>query len=59
MAYVAAGMLGLDTSDYSVGYVATWTADDADAIRRTAANVLRAVHILADALTDEETAEAA
>ena len=59
VAYVAAGMLGLDTSDYSVGYVATWTADDADAIRRTAANVLRAVHVLADALTDEGTAEAA
>ncbi|WP_299306129.1 ArdC-like ssDNA-binding domain-containing protein [uncultured Brachybacterium sp.] len=59
VAYVVAGMLGLDTSSYSVGYVATWTADDAEAIRSTAANVLRAVHVLADGLMVEEAAAAA
>lgn len=59
VAYVVAGLLGLDTTDYSVGYVAGWTADDAEAIRRTAANVLRAVHVLADALTEDEAAAAA
>lgn len=59
VAYVVAGMLGLDTSSYSVGYVATWTADDAEAIRSTAANVLRAVHVLADGLMDDTEADAA
>lgn len=54
VAYVVAGLLGIDTSAYSVGYVAGWTAGDADTIRATAANVLRAVHTLADVLTAEE-----
>lgn len=50
VAYVVAGLLGLDTSDYSVGYVAGWSECDAELIKSTAANVLRAAHILADAL---------
>ena len=53
----AGSTLGLDTSAYTVGYVATWTANDAEAVRTSAANVLRAAHTLADALT--ETAETA
>lgn len=57
VAYVVAGILGLDTSAYTVGYVATWTANYAEAVRTSAANVLRAAHTLADALT--ETAETA
>lgn len=56
VAYVVAGMLGLDTSTYSVGYVAGWTAGDTEAVRRTAANVLRAVHVLADALSTDDQA---
>jgi len=53
-AYVVAALLGLDTSDYSIGYVAGWTGADVDLIRSTATNVLRAVNILAEALVDDE-----
>ena len=53
VAYVVAGILGLDTSAYSVGYVAGWSNCDAETIKATAANVLRAAHALADALTEQ------
>ena len=52
VAYVVAGILGLDTSAYSVGYVAGWSNCDAETIKATAANVLRAAHTLADAITE-------
>ena len=61
VAYVVAGLLGLDTSAYSIGYVAGWSEGDAETIKATAARVLRAAHTLADALTepgDETTAAA-
>ncbi len=51
VAYVLAGLLGLDTAAYSIGYVAGWADGDPDTIRATAARVLSAVHTLADALT--------
>lgn len=51
VAYVVAGLLGLDTSAYTIGYVATWADADTDLIRSTAANVLRAAHTIADAIT--------
>lgn len=47
---LVAGLLGIDTSAYSVGYVAGWTDGDTELIRRTAENVLSAVHTLADGL---------
>ncbi|PYF96383.1 Antirestriction protein ArdC [Georgenia satyanarayanai] len=56
VAYVLAGLLGLDTSAYSIGYIATWSDPDADThavgedIHATASRVLGAVHTLADAL---------
>lgn len=56
VAFVLAAMLGLDTSDYSIGYVAGWSKANVDVIRSTASNVLRAVGILADALLDEPEA---
>ena len=59
VAYVAAGMLGMDTSAYSIGYVTGWAGGDLDLIKSTAENVMRAVHILAEILTPEEAAEAA
>ena len=59
VAYVVAGILGLDTSAYSVGYVAGWSNCDAETIKATAANVLRAAHTLADALTEQPEAVAA
>lgn len=52
VAYVVAGLLGLDTSAYSIGYVAGWSQGDAETIKATAARVLRAAHTLADALTE-------
>lgn len=54
VAYVVAGILGLDTSDYSIGYVAGWSKGDAELIKSTAANVLKAAHLLADDLVEEQ-----
>jgi antirestriction protein ArdC len=50
VAYVLAGLLGLDTAAYSIGYVAGWADGDTTTIRATAGRVLAAVHTLADAL---------
>ena len=50
VAYVLAGIHGLDTSDYSVGYVASWSKGDLDEIKATAARVQGAVHQLTDAI---------
>lgn len=54
VAYVVAGLAGLDTSGYSIGYIATWTHGDLDTIRGTADNVLRAVRTIAPAVTGTE-----
>lgn len=59
VAYVTAGLLGLDTSAYSLGYVASWSHGSADLIKDTAARVLRAVHTLTDAITETTGAAAA
>jgi len=59
VAYVVAGLVGFDTSAYSVGYVAGWSAADAELIRSTAARVLTTVHRIAAVLipTDDATNE--
>jgi antirestriction protein ArdC len=57
VAYVVAGMLGMDTSDLSVGYVAGWADGDAEVLQTTAKNVHRAVHVLHEALSDDEHEE--
>lgn len=54
VAYVVAGIFGLDTAAYSVGYVAGWTGADAETIQATAGNVLRTAHTLAEALDPAE-----
>jgi len=59
VAYVVAGILGLDTSRYSIGYVAGWSDGDTETIKATAARVLRAAHTLTDAITEPEHAAAA
>jgi len=59
VAYVVAGLLGLDTSAYTIGYVAGWSDADTDLIRSTAANVLRAAHAIADAITTPANLDAA
>ena len=50
-AYVVAGLLGVDTSDYSIGYVAGWSNAETDVIKATAANVKRATTVILDAIT--------
>jgi len=66
VAYVVAGMLGLDTSAYSTGYVAGWAEQaEADVIKQSAGRVLAAVHALDEALhiadqdQDQDAADAA
>ena len=61
VAYVLAGILGLDTAAYSVGYVAGWANGDTAAVADTARAVLATVHELADALdpTETDTADSA
>ncbi|WP_240930642.1 ArdC family protein [Isoptericola sp. BMS4] len=57
VAYVTAGLLGLDTAEYSIGYVAGWSDYDPQLIKDTADRVLHCAHTLADALT-ADTADA-
>jgi hypothetical protein len=58
VAYVLAGLLGLDTTDYSIGYIAGWGNGDLEVITDTARAVLATVHTLAEALEpDAEDAE--
>lgn len=58
-AYAAGALLGIDTSAWSIGYVAGWAGGDVDLIRSTAANVLRAVTTIADAILGTEDDAAA
>jgi antirestriction protein ArdC len=44
VAFVVAGSWGLDTSAYSVGYVAHWAEGDLDKITKTAERVVSAAH---------------
>lgn len=55
VAYVVAGLLGLNTSPTSISYVTGWSDGDTDAVRDTAARVLHAVRILSDGLIAEDT----
>lgn len=50
VAYVTAGALGLDTSAYSIGYIAGWSDCEAETIKATASRVLDAAHTLTEAL---------
>lgn len=47
VAYIVAGMLGIDTSVYSIGYIAGWSKADTEIIKSTATRVLRAAHTIA------------
>jgi hypothetical protein len=50
VAYVLAALIGLDTSTYSIGYIATWTHGDPEVAKAAAERVLRGVRTLADAI---------
>lgn len=54
VAYVLAGLFGLDTSKYSVGYVTGWANGDVKLLQQTAERVMRAVHALSSALFGDE-----
>ena len=56
VAYVLAGLAGLDTTGYSIGYITGWAEGDAELVTDTAARVLACVHTLAAAL-DNPTAD--
>lgn len=51
VAYITAGLLGIDTSSYSVGYIAGWARDE-ETIIDTAKNVLAASTTLYEAITE-------
>ncbi|WP_243768873.1 ImmA/IrrE family metallo-endopeptidase [Leifsonia sp. TF02-11] len=44
VAYIVAGLVGFDTSFYSIGYITGWANQNTQLIRDTAANVLKAAH---------------
>lgn len=50
VAYVVAGLCGIDTSAYSIGYIAGWSDEDVTVIRDSASRVLAAVHSIAGML---------
>lgn len=52
VAYIVAGTLGLDTSVYSIGYVAQWSDVDTELVKGAAANVLRGAHELGAAIIE-------
>ena len=57
VAYVVAGLHSLDTSDYSIGYVASWSGGEADKVKATAVRVQEAVHLIAEAFDNDDTEE--
>lgn len=61
VAYVVASLLGFDTSDYSVGYVATWAGrdDHGECLRRTTERVVKCARKIAEAVATESAALAA
>lgn len=50
VAYVIGQIFGLDTSDYSVGYVATWAKGDMELIKKTAERVIGGVETMVEGL---------
>jgi len=57
VAYIVGGLLGLDTTDYSIGYLTGWAEGDGEAVKATATRVLKTAHIIIEAL-DPSTPEA-
>jgi antirestriction protein ArdC len=60
VAYVVCQNLGIETADYSFGYVATWSGgnDEAQkAIRASGSRIQRAADTILIAISDEEQAQ--
>lgn len=58
VAYIVAGTLGLDTSAYSIGYVAQWSEANTELIKETAKRVLKTANHIIEAITTETTVHA-
>ncbi|UQB17885.1 DUF1738 domain-containing protein (plasmid) [Clavibacter nebraskensis] len=58
VAYVVAGLLGFDTSAYSIGYIAGWADCDAELVKNTATRVLAAAHHIAAVLDPDDPDDA-
>jgi len=54
VAYIVAGVLGLDTSSKSIGYIAGWTDGDVETVKDTATRVLATVRTILDGITEDD-----
>lgn len=54
VAYIVAGVLGLDTSSKSIGYIAGWTDGDVEAVKSTATRVLATARTILDGITEDD-----
>ena len=54
VAYIVAGVLGLDTSSKSIGYIAGWTDGDVETVKTTATRVLATVGTILDGITEDD-----
>lgn len=52
VAYIVAGVLGLDTSSKSIGYIAGWTDGDIETVKSTATRVLATARTILDGIID-------
>ncbi|MGQ4495503.1 ArdC-like ssDNA-binding domain-containing protein [Dermabacteraceae bacterium P13101] len=53
IAYVVAGYLGIDTSDYSIGYIAGWSKFSTELIKQTARNVIETSKQIIEAIESQ------
>lgn len=58
VAFVLAGMMGLDTTQFTIGYAAGWAMLDRVSLRGIAEHVQKCVRLMADAILDANTAGA-
>ncbi|SEB08722.1 ArdC-like ssDNA-binding domain-containing protein [Leifsonia sp. 21MFCrub1.1] len=56
VAYIVAGLHGLDTSAYSIGYITGWANEEIDLIRETAARVLGCAQTLGQVIAQWDAA---
>jgi len=54
VAYIVAGVLGLDTGSKSIGYIAGWTEGDVETVKTTATRVLATVRSILDGITEPD-----
>ena len=54
VAYIVAGVLGLDTSSKSIGYIAGWTKGDVETVKNTAIRVLATARTILDGIIEDD-----